>query len=125
MHICRRRNERNRTKGNIEMKTREKIGMHMSPMDIMFKLSEGNPGAINVMGQMLQEEVGFLYILSLDDMNMWGSQIWVGYKDYCGEDIKKFIEAVKNRDPEMVKVVNEQCGDYGHMAVTSGASFKR
>jgi len=109
--------------GDADM--REKIGINESLMDILFKLSEGNPGAITVLMQMLKQPLGFLQILHLDDMNMWGSQIWVGYKYYCGQDIVKFMEALKTRDPEMVRVVNEQCGDSGELAVTSGASFKR
>ena len=41
---------------------------------------------------------GIFDILSLDDMNMRGSQIWVAYKDHCGQDIEKFIACIKERE---------------------------
>jgi hypothetical protein len=42
-------------------------------------------------------------LLDLDDMNMRGSQIWVGFKNHCEGEIDVFLDAVKNRDPELVK----------------------
>jgi hypothetical protein len=109
------------------MSGREKITSSDTTMDTIIKLSEGNPGGLTVIKQVLQKSEGFdgvMRLLDLDDMNMRGPQIWVGYKDHCGEDINKFIEAVKNRDPDMIKTVNSQCDDR-FTAVISGASFNR
>jgi hypothetical protein len=55
---------------------------------------------------------------------MRGPQVWVGYKDHCGQDIDKFIAAVKNRDPDMVKTVNSHCGTRA-TAVIGGAPFAK
>jgi len=71
-----------------------------------------------------------MILLSLDDMNMRGSQIWVGYKGHCGEDIEKFVQCINDRDSNMVEVVNKECyhpeieyDGYDEKAVTNGASF--
>lgn len=112
---------------------RKKIDGTDSTMDVVVKMAEGNPGGLSVLTQMIP--FSFLEILSLDDMNIRGSQIWVGYKDHCGEDLAKFIECIIQRDQDMVDTINREChrpdlvalyGDaYGHEAVTSGASFNR
>jgi hypothetical protein len=105
---------------------RKDIGLHDTGMDLLMTMSEGNPGALRVLSEMLTDPIGFMQVLSLDDMNIRGTQIWVGYKDYCGEDILKFRECVKTRDPGMVEAINNEgrAGNHTWMAVTSGASFK-
>lgn len=107
------------------MSDREKLNTNDSMLVLIEKLSEGNPGGLTVLTQILKKDPldGIMRFLDLDDMNMRGPQIWVGYKDHCGQDIDKFITAVKNRDPDMIQTVNKQCGDR-HTAVISGASFK-
>ena len=106
---------------------REKLGLNSTVMDIIVTMSEGNPGAIRVLSEIIQRPggEGLILILGLDDMNVRGSQVWVGYKDHCGEDIDAFAKAIKTRDPEMVAKINEQCSYSGEIAVASGASFKR
>lgn len=66
--------------------------------NIILKMSEGNPGALRVLMKMLRKEDGIIYVFTLDDMGIYGSQIWVGYKDHCGQDIDKFIESIKKRE---------------------------
>jgi len=110
---------------------RKPIDLMGSTQSALIEMSEGNPGAITVLMELIgrDDPLAFMTILDLDDMNMRGSQIWVGFKDYCGEDIEKFAQCVRNRNPDMVEVVNSECfnpefGDgYGEKAVTAGASF--
>lgn len=90
--------------------TRQKVRGTDSMQDLAIKMGEWNPGGLNVVMQLLKMEDGWMRLLDLDDMNIRGSQIWVGYKDHCGEDINKFIEAIKNRDREMVSTVNRESG---------------
>lgn len=113
-------------------------------MDVIVKMAEGNPGATVVMAEMLKADPdNLMLILSLDDMNIRGSQIWVGHKDYCGamregdkepltkeEQMKRFIQAIKDRDPKMIEKINEECfhpdlefEGYKEKAVTHGASW--
>jgi hypothetical protein len=57
-------------------------------------------------------------------MNIRGSQIWVGYKDFAHEDINVFKEALLKRDEEMVNMINDECASYGEIAVTHGGSYR-
>ncbi len=109
---------------------REPIDLMASTGSALIQMSEGNPGAITVLMELIgrDDPSALMTILNLDDMNMRGSQIWVGYKDYCGEDIEKFAQCINDRDSDMVAVVNSECfisdeEGYGEEAVTTGASF--
>jgi len=77
---------------------RERIGFNDTTKDILIRMSEGNPGGLTVMMELLKDGDNLIRLFDLDDMNIWGTQIWIGYKDYCESDIKKFIECVKYRD---------------------------
>ena len=84
---------------------REKIGLGLSPHELIGKMSEGNPGAIATMTQLADMKL----VRALDDMNMRGCQIWAAYKDFAGQDIDKLKSAIKIRDPAMIKKVNQVC----------------
>lgn len=90
-------------------------------------MSEGNPGAASVIGQLMQDPCeGFMAVLHMDDMNIRGCQIWVGYKDHCGSDIDRFKAAILDRDAAMVETINRiALPQTGHKAVEHGASFQR
>jgi len=105
---------------------RQKIGLETNQKELAAMMSEGNPGALSVICQIMKDgPMEFMMtILDLDDMNIRGSQIWLGYKDHCEEDIEKFIECVKGRDKDMVETINREPGERPR-AVTSGASFTR
>ena len=69
-----------------------RIEMHMTMIDIVTTLSEGNPGAISVLMQILVNNqridpddcfgpLGPLF--ELDNLDCYGSRIWMLYKDVC------------------------------------------
>jgi len=93
-------------------------------METMTKMSEGNPGALRVLMELFTSE-NWLPILGLDDMNIRGWQVWVGYKDYCKCDLDLFVKKIKERSSEMVDVINDEARrmDSSLLAVTRGASF--
>lgn len=110
------------------MSTRKKVWMTDSPMEMIVTMSEGNPGAMSVLMKLFSSEPhGFIFGLHLDDMNIRGPQIWLGFKDFAGEDLEKFKQALKDRSKEMVDLINKEYLLSGEkeMAVTSGASFSR
>ena len=93
-----------------EKDIRKEISMNMSTMEFVVIMAEGNPGALQAMMQLEKNDpVGLLLAMHLDDMNIRGTQIWICYKDFCGQDLHKFIACIKNRDIEMIRFVN----DYG------------
>lgn len=107
---------------------REKITSDDNILSIISKMSEQNPGAITSLSSLIKDDPksGFMLILSLDDMNIRGSQVWTVYKDYCNEDIEKFKEVIHNRDNDMIEFINEQSASInGEKAVAGGASFDR
>lgn len=80
-------------KGNRPI-DRERIGLNDTTMDIYMKLSEGNPGAVSVLAQVTK---GYTKIdpdsalaslsplLSFDSHGIYGSKIWLLWKDVCGQ----------------------------------------
>jgi hypothetical protein len=72
--------------------------MHARKMiseNLLVTLSQGNPGALNVLMQLTEKRfrwemepyLQFVEILELN--NITGSDIWCLYKDECGEDLEK------------------------------------
>ncbi len=77
------------------------------------KISRGNPGAITVLTRVLRErgEDQFSGVVnSLRVMGFSGPDIWIGYKDYAGEDLGRFIACVRERNEEMQGVINRAAG---------------
>ena len=104
------------------MKAREKISSSMTMMDLLLVMSEGNPGAIKVLYSLVKSgDSGLFLILDLDDMGLRGSQIWVAYKDGCGQDLERFKLFCRERNKEIVNLVNQQCPDLPR-AATHGNS---
>lgn len=108
------------------IEVRKEVQLNMSFMELIQLFSEGNPGAVTVILELLNRDknFGFMTLLSLDDMNIRGTQIWIAFKDYCNQDYDKFEKAIKSRDPLMVEKVNAEGmkGNHPHKAVTHGGS---
>ena len=77
-----------------------KIKLTDSMEDVVVNMSEGNPGAISVCMMMLTEGGdidpddwvgGFGAVMSLDSLRIYGSKIWMLYKDVCHQDLTKTI----------------------------------
>lgn len=110
--------------------SREKISEDGDVMAMIVLMSEGNPGGATVMAELLKansDEVGLALIFKLAEMNIRGSQIWVGFKDHCDQDLELFMQAIIDGDQMMVDTINRECyipdlvkqyGEvYGHKAV--------
>lgn len=107
----------------MTMQERKRLG-DGTIMEDLVAMSEGNPGAVSVLAAILKDDdLGYITVLNLDDMNIRGAQIWIGFKDVCDGDLEKFVEKVKSRDEAMIAAINEHRGHSGWKAVTSGASY--
>lgn len=69
-------------------------------MDIVCLLSDGNPGAVRVMAEIARSITtidpddclgAFGPLLQLDTIGIYGSDIWILFKDLCGESIVNTI----------------------------------
>ena len=77
--------------------------LNMTTTEVLMALAENNPGAVTVLTQFLEQcpEVctskvePMILILYLDELEIYGPQIWYLYKDICGENISKFIGLVR------------------------------
>lgn len=66
------------------------------------KMADGNPGAVTVLLQLMPMENGVMKVIHLDSIKIYGSDIWVLYKNCCGEDINKLVHVLnENRMGEL------------------------
>lgn len=72
--------------------------------DVIVKMSEGNPGAVTICCRLLKEgggidpdgiPGGLGFVLDLDSLGLYGSRIWMLYKDVCGEDLTKMCAVLR------------------------------
>jgi hypothetical protein len=77
---------------------KERIELTDTPMSAIIKLCEGNPGALEVCCELFKTGSqtdpdaaleGLAPLLDLDTLGIYGSKIWMLFKDVCGEDIVK------------------------------------
>jgi hypothetical protein len=106
----------------LSMKKSSRLEIDFDDTNSMTNLMhENNHGARQVVEQLLDQEDGLDYLKTLDDMNIRGEQLWVGYKRFAHEDLDRFMAAIKARDPIMVKLINAWEAMYDDMATTEGA----
>jgi len=81
-----------------------RLKLEMSISDAVLALSEGNPGAIKVLTDSIQRnhEIDPVnaygpwgLVANLDFIEVYGSRIWVLYKDLCGEDLPRTTALVR------------------------------
>lgn len=87
------------------------LELHDSKQEIFLKMSEGNPGALVVLAELMTKKTDdefFRAILNLDSMEIRGCKIWIGYKDYCGQDLDSFCHLALLRDKEMADFIEKE-----------------
>ena len=76
-----------------------------TPQDILLKMSDKNPGALSVLMSALERSHkidpqgamgGVGIILLLDNFGICGSDIWILYKDVCGESLPAMFALVRS-----------------------------
>lgn len=81
---------------NNRSKSKERITLGDTTLSAMARLAEGNPGGLTVCIRLVQygpqldpDNVmgGLGMLLSLDTLGIYGSHIWILYKDICGESL--------------------------------------
>lgn len=82
----------------------QRIHLGMTPQQMALALAEGSPGAISVLSQLLSSGrvvdpdawSPIATWLDLDMLGLYGSRIWMLYKDVCGHAL---VAAVRERLP--------------------------
>ena len=73
----------------------EQLKPNMDMIEMIMTISEGNPGAIKVIKEMLKKPNGLMDILLLDSLDIRGSKIWLIYNDCCNQDMNKYNRTLK------------------------------
>jgi hypothetical protein len=66
------------------------------PVEAATRMAEGNPGAATVVGQLLEDPVGLVDLCHLDDMGLYGPDIWISYWDVCKQDIELLRDKIRD-----------------------------
>lgn len=88
------------------------------------KLADGNLGALTVLMQMMDnhlEQAGDI-CYALDDMNIYGSRLWLAYQDYCNGYAYEFFRLVLNRNAGLIEFLNQEKFGFEDKVVESGDS---
>ncbi len=65
----------------------------------IMRITQGNPGAITAVTEVIKAaglNRGSEVVKMFDDIKMYGPNIWLGYKDICGEDPVKLLSKLEN-----------------------------
>jgi hypothetical protein len=84
------------------MQKNSRLDLTDTGIDMLMKMSEGNPGAITVMSELMNKEsgidpdsmfskYGISTILSMDTHGIYGSDIWILFKDICKQNLVNVI----------------------------------
>ncbi len=78
--------------------------LNMSTMDVLVTMAEGNPGASRVLADLWQQNeaidpdsaLGSMGgIFALDNLDCYGSRIWMLYKDVCGQNLPAMVGVLR------------------------------
>ncbi len=81
-----------------------RIGLHMNMAEVVSVMSDGNQGAIAAMMSIMRDDpkidpqammTGLGPILMMDTLEIYGSRIWMFYKDVCGEETTNVVAALR------------------------------
>jgi hypothetical protein len=80
-----------------------KISLNDTFVSILEKMSEGNPGALTCLMEMIKKNDWYfpdtepmVYVLHLDDIGIYGSQLYMLWNDCCGRDLNVFETVLRN-----------------------------
>jgi len=86
-------------------KVKERIDFKDNVMEAIMKIAEGNPGALRVCMELYQHTGnidpdsafgGLGSLLALDSLGIYGSKIWMLYKDVCNEDLVSMVMVLRS-----------------------------
>jgi hypothetical protein len=82
-----------------------RIELTDSAIDMVVKMSEGNPGACSVLASLMGAKAQVMDpdsllgpygpVLALDTLGIYGPDIWLLYKDVCGEEWEQVVTLLR------------------------------
>jgi hypothetical protein len=103
---------------------KERVTLNDTGISSMIKLAEGNPGALTTLMKIMQEGekidpdnfMGSMgTILMFDTFGIYGSRIWMLYKDVCGQSLTHTIAVLRACQMGLITsaVMNHAIDNYG------------
>ena len=77
------------------LKNNLKLTEEDSMKDVAMKMSEGNPGALQVVMKLLSNPGDLMYILACDKIGLYGSRLYMLWNDCCDRDIEAFKSVLR------------------------------
>lgn len=71
----------------------DRITANTTTLETVGIMSEGNPGALRVCLELIKSKNSIL-LLHLDGLRIYGSDIWLCYKDICNLDINLLSKTI-------------------------------
>jgi hypothetical protein len=80
-------------------KTKNRLTLDMDTRDCIVAMVDGNPGALSAVCELIKynQVMGSVALCHLDDMEIYGSDIWLCYKDICNFDVKMLMDKIFDR----------------------------
>jgi hypothetical protein len=83
----------------------EKLRLEDSIIDIIIKMSNDDSGATVILSDIIEQgeridpymDSSFIYIFDLDEMEIYGTDIWILYEDVCDSNVANFIALLRSR----------------------------
>ncbi len=79
-----------------------KLELTDTVQDVFLKMAEGNPGALNCLFAMISKKDWFggldpvMLIIQLDDMEIYGSNLYMLWNDCCNQDLVQMELVIRN-----------------------------
>lgn len=111
-----------------------RLDLSMNTKNAILAMSDGNPGAINVTIKLLTENekvdpesfLGPLTAMSqLDGLGIYGSEIWIMYKDVCGSDLIKLMALLRSNQMGLVSRRDIKHAIEGQLTIDVDAVYRR
>lgn len=89
---------------DVPLKPGSRVRLEMSLRDVVIEMSDGNPGALNVMMLVVREAEAidpdaalgaFGVLCALDEHGIYGPDIWGLYKYVCGQSLPKMLAVLR------------------------------
>lgn len=95
-----------------------KLNVFGTIQDNFIIFSEGNPGAFSTLFELskqVQDRIG-LFLITLDKMELYGSQLYMLWNDCCNRDINKVIKILELYEREIItqKDIDERVKTVGY-----------
>lgn len=82
-----------------------KIELTDSGMDVIIKMSDGNPGCLSFLMDLASKDTMLFcsVALKLDSAELYGSEVYMLWNDCCGRDTDKTVRMIKSLDNETLR----------------------